>query len=55
MKSFSFNLKVIDPAKKAQIALLVAKQVQILIKYLDFSDIFLKKKSLILLKITESN
>ena len=42
-------------AKKAQIALLVTKKVQILIKYLDFLDIFLKKKALILLKTIKSN
>ena len=42
-------------AKKTQIALLVAKKVEILRKYLDFLSIFLKKKTLILLKITELN
>ena len=41
----TFLLKiVIYLTKKAQIALLIAKDVQILFKYLDFSDIFLKKK-----------
>ena len=35
---------VIQPAKKTQIALLIAKKMQILFKYSDFSNIFLKKK-----------
>lgn len=38
--------------KKAQIALLIAKKVKISVKYL---DIFLKKKVLILLKMTKLN
>ena len=45
----------IYPARKAQIALLVAEKVKIPIKYLDFLDIFLKDKALILPKITELN
>ena len=45
----------IHPAYKVQIALLVAKKVKILTKYSDFSDIFLRKKTMILLKTTESN
>ena len=39
-------------AQEAQIALLVVKIVKILIKYSDFSDVFLKKKTLNLSKIT---
>ena len=42
-------------AKKTQIVLLVAKKLKILIKYLDFSDIFLEKKALILPETTELN
>ena len=42
-------------AKKAQIALLVVKKVQIPIKYSDFLNIFLKKKALILLETTKFN
>ena len=45
----------IHPAKEAQIALLVAKKVKILIKYSDFSDVFLEEKVLILLKTTKLN
>ena len=45
----------IQPAKKAQIALLAAKKVKIFIKYSDFSDIFLEEKALILLEATEFN
>ena len=45
----------IHPARKAQIALLVTKEVKISTKYSDFSDVFLKKKTLILLEVTELN
>ena len=45
----------IHPAREAQIALLVAKEVKIPIKYSDFSDVFLEKKALILLKATKLN
>ena len=45
----------IYPVRKAQIALLLAKKLKILTKYLKFSDIFSKKKALILLEITELN
>ena len=45
----------IHPAKKAQIALLVAKKVKISTKYLDFSDVFLEEKALILLEATKLN
>ena len=41
--------------KKALIAILITKKVQILNKYLDFLDIFLNKKTLALLKITNLN
>ena len=46
---------VIYLVKKARIALLVTKKVKILTKYLDFSDIFLEAKALILLKIIKLN
>ena len=42
-------------AKKAQIVLLIAQKVSILNEYLDFLDIFLEKKNLILLKATKIN
>ena len=45
----------IHPAREAQIALLVAKEVKIPTKYSDFSDIFLEEKASILLEITELN
>lgn len=47
--------KAIYLAKKAQIAFLLTKKVIILKKYFSFSDIFLKKKVLILPKITKLN
>ena len=40
----------IYPAEKVQIALLLAKKVTILVKYLDFANIFLKKSANILLE-----
>ena len=51
----SFSTIVIHPAREVQIALLVAKEVQIPSEYLDFSDVFSKKKALILLKATKLN
>ena len=48
--SFSLNLMLIHLVSKAQITLLVIKKVQILFKYSDFSDVFLKKKSFDLTK-----
>ena len=44
------SIIAIQPFRKALIALLVAKEVKILIKYSDFSNVFLKEKTLILLK-----
>ena len=55
MTSLSLNLILIYPVKKAQIALLIAKEVKIPNDYLTFLDVFLEKKSLILLEITELN
>ena len=45
----------IQPTRKAQIALLVAKKVKIPTKYSDFSDVFSKKKAFILLETTKMN
>ena len=55
MTSFKLNLMPIHLVQKAQIALLIAKEVKILIKYLDFLNVFLKKKALVLLETAESN
>ena len=51
----SLSTMAIHPARKAQIALLVAKEVKILTKYSDFSNVFLEEKALILLETTELN
>ena len=52
----TFLLKLaIYPTKKIQIALFIVVEVKILAKYTDFSNVFLKKKALILLKITNLN
>ena len=45
----------IHPARKAQIALLVAKEVKIPTEYSDFSDVFLEKKASILPEVTKLN
>ena len=46
-----FELKIIIyPARKALMALLLAKEVTVLAKYLDFIDIFSKKSANVLLK-----
>ena len=45
----------IHPAQEAQIALLVAEKVKISTKYLDFLDVFLEEKALILPKVTKLN
>ena len=45
----------IHPTRKAQVALLVAKEVKIPIKYSDFSDVFLEENALILPEVTELN
>ena len=42
-------------ARKAQIVLLVAEEIKIPIKYSDFSNVFLEKKALILLKAIKLN
>ena len=45
----------IHPARKAQIALLLAEKVKITIKYSDFLDVSLEEKALILLETMELN
>ena len=56
MVHVTFLLRMaIYPAREAQIALLIAKKVKISTEYLDFSDVFSKKKTLVLLKITDLN
>ena len=52
---FNLNLMSIHPAHKVRISLLVAKKVKIAHKYLDFLNIFLKEKTLILLKAIKLN
>lgn len=55
MTFLSLSSILIHLTKKAQSALLLTKKVKIPTKYSDFSDIFLKKKSLVLPKITKLN
>ena len=45
----------IYPARKALIALLIAKQIQILTQYSNFLDVFLEEKALILLAAINLN
>lgn len=53
--SLSLSLKLIYPAKKTQIALLLIKKVKIPVKYLDLLNVFFKKKALILLALIKLN
>lgn len=55
VKSLSLSLILIHPAHKAQIVFLIPEEIKILAKYLDFLDIFLEEKALILLKIIKLN
>ena len=55
VKSLNLNSMAIYFAKKAKIALLIAKKVKIPIKYLNFLDVFLKKRVLILSEATKLN
>lgn len=48
----SLSITSIHPAKKTKIISLIAKEVKILAKYLDFSDTFLKRKNF---DVTEDN
>ena len=52
---FSLNFILLYPAQKVEIVLLVGKKVKILIKYLDFSNVFLKEKALSLPEAIELN
>ena len=52
---FSLNLMLINPVKKAKKASMIAKELKIRTNYLEFSDVFLEKKALILLVITNLN
>ena len=49
------NLILIHLARKTQIALLAIEKMQILSEYLDFLDVFLERKALILLEATNLN
>lgn len=53
--SLSLSLMLIYLAREAQIASLIPKKVKILAKYSDFSNVFSKKKALVLLKLTKLN
>lgn len=53
--SLSKPIISIHLAKKTKIALLITKKVKILDKYSDFSDMFSKKRALVLLEITKLN
>ena len=55
MHAIFLLLIIIYLVKKAQIALLIAKEVQIPIKYLDFSNVFSEAKVLALPEITDLN
>ena len=46
---------LIYPARKAQIALLIAKEVKIQTEYSNFADVFLKEKALALPEQTNLN
>ena len=52
---FGCNSMSINPAQEAQIALLLAKKVKILVEYSDFLVFFSEKKALMLSKITDLN
>ena len=53
--SFNLNFMLIHLVWEAQIALLIAEKVKISAQCSDFSNVFLKKKVLILPKATELN
>ena len=55
MYVISLLTMAIHPAGEAQITLIVAEKMQILSEYSDFSDIFLEKKTLVLLAATDLN
>ena len=45
----------IHPAQKAQMASLLAEEVNVLKKYIDFSDVFSKKSAAVLLERSDIN
>ena len=51
----SLSTMAIHPVRKAQITLLISKEVKIPTKYSNFSDVFLEKKASILSKAIEFN
>ena len=53
--SLKLNLIPIYLAQEAQIALLLIEEVQTLSKYLDFSNVFLDEKTLILSEVPKMN
>ena len=53
--SFSLNSMSIHPTRKAQIASLIAEEVEIPTDYSDFLDVFSEKKALVLSEITDLN
>lgn len=52
---FQVSLILIYFNKKTQIALLIIEKIKIPAKYLNFSNIFLDKKNLVLLKLIDLN
>lgn len=46
---------LIHPTQEAQIALLITEEVKIIAKYLDFLNVILEEKALVLLKINKLN
>ena len=52
---FNLNSMLIHPARKAQIPLLIAKEGKIPTNNLDFLDVFLEKKALVLPEIIDLN
>ena len=51
----SFKLMLISSTSKIEIVFLITKKIKILIQYLDFLDVFLKEKALVLLVISDLN
>lgn len=49
------SFRLIHLAKKAYIAFMIAEKVKILAEYLNFSNVFFKKKGLLLSKLTKFN
>lgn len=53
--SFSLSSMLIHPTQEAQIALLITEEVKIIAKYLNFLNVILEEKALVLLKINKLN